>query len=81
MMFEVIEKGTNKIFKVYAVKEDSNGITRFLFYKNYKWEWEPADVYKPASVLDIFKFGNPNLEIKDYHGLVTSEDDYVDDGK
>lgn len=48
MVFDVKMKGTNEYFKVFALKEDSNGITRFLLYKNGKWEWELSNKFEPV---------------------------------
>lgn len=49
-MFDVKMKETNEFFKVFAVQRNSNNITKFLLYKNGKWEWESSDKFEPAFI-------------------------------
>ena len=46
-MFTVKNKETEMLYRVYAVKEDTNGITRFLLFKNNKWVWEISGLFEP----------------------------------
>ena len=49
-MFDVKEKNNNNLLKVFSVKEDTNGITRFLIYRNNKWEWVLSTNFEPVFI-------------------------------
>lgn len=50
MIFQVIEKSTNKVFNVYAVKNDKNEFPQFLIHDGRAWKWQSAKLYKPTSI-------------------------------
>lgn len=48
-MFNVENKKTEEILKVYGVKKEGHYKTEFLFYeKHLGWYWANADKYRPV---------------------------------
>ena len=49
MMFDVVEKVTGNIYKVYSIRNDTKtGYPQFLIYKNNQWLWRSAKYFKPT---------------------------------
>lgn len=46
-MFYVRDIDNKKVSKVYAVSQDDEGYTRFLFNEDGKWYWYLAHHYEP----------------------------------
>ena len=46
----VVHKKTEKIFKVYKIKNNKNGYPNFLIYDENQWKWLSAKHFKPAKI-------------------------------
>lgn len=44
-MFDLYDKRTGKLTKIYSVQEDSHGYPKFLIRENHRWLWQSAKHY------------------------------------
>lgn len=46
-LFMVFDKEKQKIYKVYAIRDDSKGYPHFLIYDNSQWLYVSAKHFRP----------------------------------
>ena len=49
----VLHKKTEKIFKVYKIKNNKNGYPTFLIYDENQWKWLSAKHFKPCEKVGV----------------------------
>lgn len=63
-LFNVINRQTKHIAKVYGIEDDSNGYPKFLIREREQWIWKSAKYFIPIEAEEQWKsiFNGDNLK-------------------
>ena len=71
-MFDLYDKRTGKLTKIYSVQEDNHGYPKFLIRDSNKWLWQSAKHYITEKERRKIAYDKQEQKILDKYGELDS---------